>query len=146
VEGGGLGQPPIFPASRFTCPSQPSHVFVGITIIDDEQMHPRRCIWSHPPGGDAELVTRFRNVPLAAQIRGHVGMGWHQERALGVPTFKVRIKAGGIEVGTVVHQAGDFWKSFELPLGAAADTRSDVEFHVSAPPGGTHVCFEADSR
>jgi hypothetical protein len=63
-----------------------------------------------------------------------------------VPAFTIRVVAGGAEVGKVEHEPGDSWKEFDLPLGQAARTTSDVEFHVSAPRGGTHVCFEADSR
>jgi hypothetical protein len=147
MESGGLGGPPVYPAARFVCPGEPNHVFVGVTIIDDEQMHPRRCVWSYPPGNDAELVTRFREVPLGHEIHGHVGAGWHIERDLAVPPFTVKVMVGGEEIGKVVHQAGDFWKGFEIPLPAnAAERTADVEFRVSAPGAGTHVCFEADSR
>jgi hypothetical protein len=92
-------------------------------------------------------VTRFRQVPLGSKIRGHVGMGWIIERDLAVPAFTVKLVVGGEEVGTVVHETGDFWKAFEIPLGPrVAQGTADVEFRVSAPGGGTHVCFEADSR
>ncbi len=146
VEGGGLGGPPIYPASRFVCPGEPSHVFAGVTVIDDEQNRPRRCIWAHPPTGDAELAVRFHDVPLGDRLHGHAGLGWLIERDLGGPPFTIRIMVGTTEVGRVVHEPGDFWKAFELPLGAAARSTADVEFRVSAPPNGTHVCFEADSR
>jgi hypothetical protein len=146
VESGGLGGAPVYPAARFACPGEPTHVFVGVTIIDDEKSHPRRCIWSHPPGNDAELVTRFRDVPLGATIHGHAGAGWLIERDRAVPAFTVKVVVGGQEVGRVVHEPGDFWKAFEIPLGASSARTADIEFRVSAPGGGTHVCFEADSR
>ena len=75
VESGGLGGTPTYPAARFTCPGQPSHVFVGVTIIEDDKFRPRRCIWSHPPAA-GEMVTRFKNVPLGTELRGHTGMRW----------------------------------------------------------------------
>jgi hypothetical protein len=146
VEGGGLGGPPIYPASRFACAGESSYVFVGLTVIDDEQAHPRRCIWAHPPGGDGEIVARFRGVPLGTKIHGHAGAGWLIERNRSVPPFTIRVVAGTSEVGRFVHEPGDGWKGFELPLGPLAGSTSDVEFRVSAPGGGTHVCFEADSR
>ena len=146
IESGGLGGAPVYPAARFACPGEANHVFVGVTIIDDEKMHPRRCIWSHPPGTDGELVTRFRDVPLGHQIHGHAGAGWHIGRDGNDPPFTVRVMVAGEEVGKVVHQAGDFWKGFDLPLPPAmAERTADVEFRVSAL-GSTHVCFEADSR
>jgi hypothetical protein len=146
LEGGGLGGPPIYPAARFVCPGEPSHVFVGTTFIDDEQNRPRRCVWAHPPAGESEIVARFHAVPLGNVIHGHAGMGWLTERDENVPTFTIRVVVGAVEIGRFVHRAGDFWKEFDLPLGAASRTAADVEFHVTAPPGGTHACFEADSR
>jgi hypothetical protein len=145
IEGGGLGGPPIYPASRFACSNEASHIFVGVTIVDDEEEHPRRCIWAHPPG-DGELVARFRSVPLGTKIHGHAGMGWLIDRGRATPPFTVRVLAGTTEVGRVVHEPGEGWKGFEFPLGSLAGTTADVEFHVSAERGGTHVCFEADSR
>jgi hypothetical protein len=145
IEGGGLGGPPIYPAARFACPGEPSHVFVGTTIIDDELAHPRRCIWASSPTGQGETVAHFRDVPLGTKIRGHAGMGWLIERDRAVPAFTIRVLVRGAEVGRVVHEPGDFWKEFEVPLGAAAGTTADVEFRVSSP-GGMHACFEADSR
>jgi hypothetical protein len=146
VEGGGLGGPPIFPAARFTCSGESSHVFVGVTIIDDENFLPRRCVWSHPPGNHAAMITRFRDVPLGTKLHGHAGLGWLIERDRAVPPFSIRVVVGGVEIGSVVHEPGEGWKSFELPLAGAAGSKADVEFYVSSPGAGTHVCFEADSR
>jgi hypothetical protein len=147
MESGGLGGAPVYPSARFACPGEPTYVFVGVTIIDDEQSRPRRCIWSHPPGTDAELVTRFRDVPLGTQIHGHAGAGWLLERDHAVPSFTIKVMVGGQEVGNVVHNPGDAWKAFDVALAASVGQRTaDVEFRVAAPGGGTHVCFEADSR
>jgi hypothetical protein len=146
MESGGLGGPPVYPTSRFVCPGEPNHVFVGVTLIDDEKQHPRRCIWAHPPGADAELVTKFRGAPLGTKIHGHVGADWFNERDLGTPNFTIKVVVAGSEVGTVLHRAGDFWKPFELTLPQGTSDHADVEFRVSAPGAGTHVCFEADSR
>jgi hypothetical protein len=146
IEGGGYGGPPTFPSSRFVCAGEPSHVFVGVTIIDDEKARPRRCIWSHPPTNGGDIVTRFRHVPLGNELHGHAGLGWWTERDLAVPPFTIRITVDGETVGQVVHNAGDFWKSFDVKLGAFARRTADVEFHVSSVRGGTHACFEADSR
>ena len=146
IEGGGLGGPPIYPATRFACPGEPSNVFVGTTFIEDQENRPRRCIWARPPAGASEIVARFRNVPLGNVIHCHAGMGWIPERDLAVPPFTVRVVVGTIEIGTFVHHPGDFWKAFDLPLGSASNGAADVEFYVSAPPSGADVCFEADSR
>jgi hypothetical protein len=146
VESGGLGAPPTYPATRFSCPGQPTHVFVGVTVIEDGAFRPRRCIWSHPPAGEAEIVTRFRDVHLGSRVHGHAGMGWVVERFGLQSPFTIRVMVGGVEVGRMVHQSGEYWKEFDIPMGAWAGRTTDVAFHVSAPPGGAHVCYEADSR
>lgn len=142
LESGGLFGAPTYPAARFRCPSEPSNVFVGVTIVEDQDFKPRRCIWSHPPSG-AEMVTRFRSVPLGRVIRGHLGMGWLHERDRSGPAFTIRVLVGGNEVGHATHEDGNGWKPFEIALGAAAHTTADVELRAS---GGNDVCFEADSR
>jgi len=142
VESGGLGGSPTYPAARFRCGSEPSYVFVGVTIIEDQDYRPRRCIWSHPPSG-GEIVTRFPSVPLGSVMRGHAGMGWLHERDRTGAPFTIRVLVGGSEAGSTKHTDGEGWKAFEIPLGGAAHTTADVEFRVA---GGNHVCFEADSR
>lgn len=147
VESGGLGGPPVYPAQRFACPGEASWIFVGVTIIEDKETHPRRCIWSHPPGADSEMITRFRDVPLGTTIHGHIGAGYFIERAGGGQPFTVRMLVGGEEIGKVAHLPGEYWKGFEFTLPAQVSrSNADVEFRVNAPGAGTHVCFEADSR
>jgi hypothetical protein len=142
VESGGLGGNPTYPASRFRCAGEPEHVFVGLTVVDDEHARPRRCIWSHPPNS-GETVTRFRSVPLGSVIRGHSGRRWVLERDAGGASFTIRVLVAGHEVGRFVHFDGDGWKAFELPLGVDAHHTADVEFRAT---GNTQACFEADSR
>ena len=147
VESGGLFGAATFPATRFRCPLPNPFVFAGVTVIDDEHEHPRRCIWSHPPGGADELVTRFRGVPLGRVIRGHTGMGWMIERDRSGAPITLRVRVNGDPVGEVVHLDGQGWAPFELALGTHANTTADVEFRASSPSSQfRHLCFEADSR
>jgi hypothetical protein len=145
LESGGLFGPPTYPSSRFRCPGEPNHVFVGVTVIEDQDVRPRRCIWSHPPSG-GDMVTRFRSVSLGNVIRGHVGVSWIHERDRTGPTYTIRVVIDGHDVGAATHADGDGWKPFEIPLGAASHTTADVEFQASAAGAGNHICFEADSR
>jgi hypothetical protein len=146
VESGGLGAPPTFPESRFICPGQPPQVFVGLTIIEDGEFRPRRCIWSQAPAAGGALMTRFKSVPLGDAIQGHAGMGYLYERDKPNPPFTIAVAIDGTEVGRMVHNDGDFWKPFSIPLAEHGHRVADVEFRVSAPPNGSPVCFEADSR
>jgi hypothetical protein len=146
VESGGLGGPPTFPANRFACPGQPTYVFVGVTIVEDEPWHPRRCVWSHPPPAGSEIVTTFKNVPLGDRIYGHSGMRWIIERDLATAPFVIRVTVNGEEIGRAEHSDGDSWKLFEMPLGGWAHKQADVAFHVSSKGGGSGACFAADTR
>lgn len=144
----GYYSPAPFPKERFQCKGDgPAH-FVGVTVIQDDRALPRRCIFSPPPSQGGETVTRYKKVPLGKVIRGHLGIQWIMERdRIGSP-ISLRVVVNGDELGTVVHEDGDGWKPFELPLGDHADTSdATVEFRVTAPDNkDRHLCFEADSR
>jgi hypothetical protein len=146
VVAGGLGGHPTFPAERFECPGG---VFfnVGVTVIADEEFRPRRCIWSHP-FARGEIVTRFHDVPLGRVIRGHSGMYWIIERENRGAPISLTVRVDGEPVGTVIHNDGDGWAPFELPLGAHEGAQAaEVEFAVSSPNyRDRHFCFEADTR
>ncbi|WP_437291667.1 hypothetical protein [Sorangium sp. So ce406] len=146
IAAGGLGGHPTFPAERFECPGGP-FFNVGVTVIADEEFRPRRCIWSHPPR-DGEIVTRFRDVPLGAVIRGHAGMYWIIEREQRGAPVTLSVRVNGEAVGEATHVDGDGWAAFEFPLGAhAGAARAEVEFAVTSPDyTHRHYCFEADTR
>ncbi|WP_434048241.1 MULTISPECIES: hypothetical protein [Sorangium] len=146
IAAGGLGGHPTFPAERFECPGGP-FFNVGVTVIADEAFRPRRCIWSHPPR-DGAIVTRFRDVPLGAVIRGHAGMYWIIERERSGAPVTLSVRVNGEAVGEATHVDGDGWAAFEFPLGAHAGAASaEVEFAVTSPDyTHRHYCFEADTR
>ena len=115
-------------------------------FTDTMKFWPRRCIWSHPPAGGAEMVTRFHGVPLGASIHGHTGMDWLFERSRGGPAFAIRVMVDGAEVGRVRHDYGDGWKGFDIALGPHGHRVAEVEFRASPLDSSAHVCFEADTR
>ena len=146
VVAGGLGGHPTFPASRFQCP-QGTFFNVGVTVIADETFLPRRCLWAHPPQR-GELVIRYENVNLGDVIAGHGGMYWIIERELGGASVTLGVRVNGAPLGELVHNDGDGWAAFEMPLGAQAHARAAVvEFAVSSPNyQHRHFCFEAVTR
>lgn len=145
VQTGGLSGNPTFPSSRFACGSARSDQFAGITIIDDEQFRPRRCIWMHAPGGQPEMGIRFSNVPLGQVIHGHTGAHWMFERD-ATSAFSVRVLVDGEEIGRVLHQDQTGWTPFRLVIPSShAGQTANVEFRVGSY--GSHpVCLEADTR
>jgi hypothetical protein len=142
---GGLHGDPAFPAARHVCSGGEAH-FVGVTVVEDEQWHGRRCIWAEPTNA-AELVVRYRDVPLGKVIYGYGTLPWWIERELKGTPVEMRIVVGGEKIGTYVHRDGEGWRRFEAPLGAHAGTRADVEFRISSRrPHDRQFCFAADTR
>jgi hypothetical protein len=137
---------PIFPKERFECPGGP-YFNVGVTVMGDEELRPRRCIWSHP-FARGEIVTRFHHVPLGKTIRGHGGIYWIVERERRGAPVTLTVRVDGDTVGRVVHKDGDGWAPFQLDLGAhAGQADAEVEMAVSSPAyHERHFCYEADTR
>jgi hypothetical protein len=143
---GGLGGAPTFPAQRFVCPTAPMHVFVGVTVIEDQHYMPRRCIMMHAPSG-GYLETTFRDVPLRSELRGHSGMRWIVERELTGAPILLEVWIDGERVGQDVHVDGEGWKPWRMPLGAHAGQTKSVSFRVSSSKESQRqMCWEADTR
>jgi len=142
---GGLHGPMAFPEQRFQCPGGGPY-FVGVTVVDDEQYRPRRCIWAHPVRGGT-LTIRYRGVPLGRVIRGHGGLSWFLMRdGMGSP-IELTVRIDGEMVGAYVHRDEQGWNRFELPTGRHEGTSAEVEFEISSQdPRNRNFCFHADTR
>ncbi len=145
VQTGGLFGSATFPRHRFQCAAGPS-TFVGVTVIDDQDYRPRRCVWAAPPLVGA-LSIHYKDVPIGKTIRGYAGDSWFLYRdGRGAPV-DMQVRIGGDKIGTVVHQDQDGWKRFELPTGSHAGKREDVDLVIEGEEAGErHFCFYADSR
>jgi hypothetical protein len=142
---GGLGGAPTFPAQRFVCPGA-MHLFVGVTVVEDEQYLPRRCIMMHAPSAGS-IEVQFHDVPLGKEIRGHSGMRMIVERELAGAPILLEVFVDGQEVGHDEHVDGQFWKPWSIPLGSFAGKRGEVLFKVSSPHDSQRqMCWEADTR
>ncbi len=142
---GGLGGAPAFPSTRFVCPAA-MHLFAGVTVVEDQEYRPRRCVMMHAPDrGYVQAV--FRNVPLGKEIRGHTGLRWIIERDLNGAPMTLEVLVGGEKLGDDVHLDGQGWKFWRFALGKHAGLREDVTFRVSSPSASRRqMCWEADSR
>jgi hypothetical protein len=140
---GNLFGHPTFPAARFSCSGRPDQL-MAITVIDDGDARPRRCIWAQAPGGQQEMVARFRDVPLGEVIQGYASTHYMNDREAS-SFFYIRIVVDGDEVGRVYHHDGEGWRPFQVPLGSRAGRPSaEVELRVGGP--SRPACFEADTR
>jgi len=137
---------PTFASERSECPGG-AFFNVGVTVLADQDFRPRRCLWSHP-FARGEIVTRFHDVPLGREIRGHGGMYWIVEREKTGAPVTLTVRVDGDTVGRAVHRDGDGWALFQFDLGAhAGAAKAEVEIGVSSPNNqNRHFCFEADTR
>ncbi len=142
---GGLGGPPAFPAQRFQCAVN-DFVFAGVTIIDDQDYRPRRCVWAHPPPQGALTVT-YRGVPLGEKIVGHLGIPWLPARdGLGTPVT-LRVTIDGRTAREFAYDEREGWKRFEFATGVTPGQLHEVTWWVQSERFDfRHFCFEARAR
>jgi hypothetical protein len=141
---GGLHGAVAFPRERYSCAGG-GPFFVGVTIIDDQDYRPRRCIWAHP-SLEGELTLHFPGVPMGKQLRGYAGLSYFLARdGVGTPV-ELSIEVNGREVGRYVHQDERGWRPFNFTTATMAGTTADVEFVIrSASPDRRDFCFYAET-
>lgn len=139
---GGLHGHVAYPRARFRC-GKGDEVFVGVTVIDDQQYRPRRCILARAPASGS-LRIRFPAVPLASSLRGYAGLSYFIHRDGSTRPVTLRVKLGGREIGDYVHRDETGWHPFEF--GSEPSAAADVEFEVESAAPGRDFCFFADSR
>jgi hypothetical protein len=130
VTAGGLHGHVTFPRERFRCPGGESS-FVGVTVIDDQEYLPRRCIWAQPPQRGT-LRLRFSNVPLGTTLRGWAGLSYFLFRdGLGEPVT-IAFLTNGRSLGE--HRHRDEWgfRAFSLATKNDAGRTSDLDVLVRA--------------
>jgi hypothetical protein len=144
VFAGGLHGEVAFPRERFVCPGGEG-AFVGVTVIDDHDYRPRRCLWAQPPE-EGFLRLRFANVKLGRSLRGFAGLSYFLFRdGVGRPVV-LRARADGELLGRHEHRDEWGWRGFSLATGARAGGVSTVEFEIQAERSPARdFCFFAES-
>lgn len=133
---------PAFPKQRFQCSRQEWH-FVGVTVIEDENYRPRRCIWAHP-GERETTIVRFQGVELGNSIVGHGGISWFTERESKGTPIDFEVLVDGNKLGDYRHADGEGWSRFEFTTEKYAGSTHDVEFHVQSKRSRLReFCFAA---
>lgn len=146
VTNGDLHGHPTYPRRRFNCPGGGEWSFVGVTVIEDQEYRPRRCIWAHPVKRGV-LAVRFDAVPLGDKIRGYGGLPYFFERESKGAPVELSVHVAGEEVGSWRHEDGEGWKPFELSTARFKGQHLPVEFRVEAKKvTRREFCFQADVR
>jgi hypothetical protein len=143
VTSGGLHGQVTFPRARFRCPGGDAF-FVGVTLIDDQDYRPRRCIWARPPESGV-LRLRFSNVPLGRSLRGFAGLSYFLHRdGLGKP-ITLRARSGERVVGEYTHRDEWGFRSFEFTT-PGVSAGSEMDFEIAAEGGAARdFCFLPES-
>jgi len=145
VSNGDLHGHPTFPSRRYSCPGA-EWLFVGPTVIEDQNYRPRSCLWAHPPA-HGTLVLRFDAVPIAATIRGYAGLPFFYERDKQGSPVDLAVWVGGEAVGHYRHSDGEGWKPFEISTARFAGQVQSVEFRVESERAWQReFCFQAEVR
>ena len=144
VSTGGLHGHLAFPRERFNCGGE--EFFVGVTILDDQEYRPRRCLWAHPRG-QGTLQLSFKNVPIGRKIHGYAGLSYFLLRDGAHGPTKLTVRIDGQEVGATLHRDEWGWHGFDFDTARFAGRNADVEFDVhSDDPSDRQFCFYADTR
>lgn len=142
---GQLGGDPPAPNARFDC-SNGNQYWVGVTTIENEEYLPRRCIWTPLPP-NAELLLRFRSVPLGKNLVGYGGAPWMLVREVGGPAVPVNLHADGVDLGTRMVSTAEGFARFTWSTRSLADTTADIAIAVSnTTKFSQRFCFTLESR
>lgn len=134
---GGLGFGPAAPRQRFACDTPGESSWVGVTILEDLALAPRRCILQRPRPNEPVAVT-YHDVHLGAELVLYAGLYYEDERhEQGVPV-SMRVLINGRERARFTHRDGDGMKRYQLDTRApgeqgAAGARGDLRIEVEAP-------------
>ncbi len=115
---GGLHGPAARPRSRFECPGGR---VVAVTLIEDEDYRPHRCVLLDPVD-TGQIVLRFNSVPESARLVGFVGQAAFRARGIGAVSVGLSLREANRELGRPRVSVADGWSRFELkraaPFGA----------------------------
>lgn len=146
VTNGALGGHPTFPKARFVC-GKDEWDFVGLTVIEDQNYHPRRCIWAHPSPGEVTKIIRFPQAKVGQRIMGHLGIPYLVDREQKGKPVTITVAVAGEELGTTVHNSGDGWHGFEIDTTKFAGSEQAVEFRIDSKSTRYRtLCFHAEAR
>jgi hypothetical protein len=142
---GGLHGHLAFPRERYACGGG-EEFFVGVTILDDQEYRPRRCLWAEPRPGE-HLRLSFKGVPIGRKIYGYAGLSYFifRDGKHGAITLSARV--AGEAVGQYEHHDEAGWHGFQFDTARFAGQTADVEFTVASDdPYDRQFCFYADTR
>jgi len=145
MSAGGLGGDPTSPRLQFSCPGGAFH-WVGVTIIDDDEYQPRRCIWA-PPNPAGPIILKFHQVHLGRKMVGHAGAPWLMVRDGVGPAVSITGATSQGQLGSTRVKDTDGWVRFEWNTQPFENSVADVQLTiVGTPSHDQRFCFTLESR
>lgn len=142
---GGLHGHVAFPSQRYVC-GRGLDEFVGITLIDDEQFEPRRCVWIHAPAAGEQWISQ-EDVALGGNVEGYLGSSYFLMRDEANAPISLEVFVDARSLGKIEYRDPEGWRRFAFAM-PSAKTHGRLEFKVSVPPGasGRALCVAAETR
>lgn len=139
-ETGGLHGHVAYPRRRYECAGGR---FVGVSVIEDRDYRPRRCVLTQSPD-EGEVVVRFAAPPSSARLVGFVGAAYFLERDEARPGIELEVRAGdGSDLRRAVAGAQG-WTRFEL---SRPNELSPVEVRLRRlTRKNADFCFSLEAR
>jgi hypothetical protein len=137
---GGLHGHVAYPRQRFECPRGG---FVGVSIVDDQDHRPRRCVLTSTPAL-AQLVLRFGGVPASRHLLGFAGFSYFLERDAETPEVLLRGAQDGAALGEKRVTGGAGWSRFELLAPREGSSFELVVRSLTQHP--QEACFALEAR
>lgn len=143
---GGLHGHVSFPSERYVC-GRGVDEFVGVTLVDDAEFEPRRCVWIHAPAAGSQWLS-LEGVSLGGRIEGYVGSSYFLMRDELDAPVALEIFVDGVSVGSIEYRDAEDWARFSFTKPSGAGQRGRLEFRLAVAPGarGRAVCVAAETR
>lgn len=140
----GLGGHMALPKTRFRCGPDET-LFVGLTLIDDQDYRPRRCLHAKPPSYGA-LRLRFSGVNVGAKLVGYTGSSFLLARDAD-SEVSLRFEIDGQPAGSVLSRDSGGFQRFELSSAAFRGSSRSLSVEVrSAARRDLDFCFVLETR
>jgi len=139
-ETGGLHGHVAYPRRRYTCQDGR---FVGVTLIEDRDYRPRRCVLAQPPAS-GRVTLRFTDLPSGTKVVGFVGASYFLERQATGPQIELRIRSDDGPAFSRAVSGAQGWTRFELGR-VPGSTQLEVELSRLSR-GNADFCFSLEAK
>jgi hypothetical protein len=116
--------------------------FVGVSLIEDRDFHPHRCILVQPPDAGT-LVLRFSSVPASRRLVGFAGFSYFLERDVVADEVELSVSEAGSALGSYRAAGARGWSRFELARGVGGSVEVSLRRLLRK---ASDFCFALEAR